>query len=147
MVHVINRLCQTCRPRSFRSSTFYHFGVIPIHTCTTTRTVRLSPSSPSQAYKEIPFKLPKVEKKIFVSDDFFFSKPSIFRVMLFSRNGGRNRRKSECGDVKGAGQSGVQSECAGTTCSWRLVTSRVFDGCPPKSICDIKNTCEGIVLG
>jgi hypothetical protein len=27
------------------------------------------------------------------------------------------------------------------------VTSRVFDGCSPKSICDIKNTCEGIVLG
>ena len=36
-------------------------------------------------------------------------------------NGGRNRRKCECGDVKGAGHPGVQSECAGTTCFRRLV--------------------------
>jgi hypothetical protein len=37
------------------------------------------------------------------------------------KNGGRNRRKCECGAVKGGGQSGVQSECAGTTCFRRLV--------------------------
>ena len=37
------------------------------------------------------------------------------------KNGGRNRRKCECGVVKGGGQSGVQSESDGTTCFRRLV--------------------------
>ncbi len=41
-------------------------------------------------------------------------------------NGGRNRRKCECWVVKGAGQTGVQSECGGTTCSRRLVHFLLF---------------------
>jgi hypothetical protein len=42
-------------------------------------------------------------------------------LLALLKNGGRNRRKCEFGVVKGAGQSGVQSECAGTTCFRRLV--------------------------
>ena len=35
--------------------------------------------------------------------------------MHFVRNGGRNRRKSECGVVKGSGKSGVESACVDNT--------------------------------
>jgi hypothetical protein len=40
---------------------------------------------------------------------------------LCLKNGGRNRRKCECGTVKGVGHLGVQSECSVTTCFRRLV--------------------------
>ncbi len=47
---------------------------------------------------------------------------NVFWILLCAlKNAGRNRRKCECGVVKGAGQSGVQSEHTGTTYFRRLV--------------------------